>query len=473
MPIFSLITSKLPLPAVFGSKGVDHARGCAQTQVDLQSTTTKSSLPQLPIEVWEAVIEAFWTEEFRRYGAIVQSTQQQLAACSLVCRSWTPRSLYFLYKWLKLGSESQLQGAVRRLIITPNLAARIETMDIQCKSGTDQAWVTLVPLRLPKLDNLQKLYFFGLNLNRRYPIFYEAYRQLHVPELWFWYTTYSRYSHILQLARATHCTRLVVTETHVHRPRAFLPLGRNRDLGRLHIGGPSLRQIHIDSTWADFCIASQHWTFLSPALAALTFVIVDGGKDTEPTLFGEDSIVWQRTINLFLDLTIHNTNLQDRMEVTIWRSMRNQDKRDIRDILVVSMTLNHGRASVSFGKEIMATQVIIFLLSGIATSRGQFHEIDFPDLCDHEPDHATRPVWTLIDDALVHPSFAEVEVCNVVSDSTVAKSPPSLEYGSQRKCPHDIYRELLPRAAAIGRIPCNPSQCGVMPTQVHTGNTGH
>ncbi|KAH8093233.1 hypothetical protein BXZ70DRAFT_949514 [Cristinia sonorae] len=141
------------------------------------SASSESTIPQLPVEVWENVIDNISSPD--NLGISLES-RKQLATCSQVCRSWLPRCLFHLYSKIVLKSASDLDAIVHRLHTSAGLADRVQYLELHCysESGPSQSWVCLAPLRLPPLRNLSGLYFFGLDLTARPPHFYPAFRQL-------------------------------------------------------------------------------------------------------------------------------------------------------------------------------------------------------------------------------------------------------------------------------------------------------
>lgn len=138
------------------------------------------SCPELPIEVWERVID--WIpSEFPKDGDIYnKESRDALYASALVCRSWTPRSQHHLYASVELSDTFQARsffanithyrffpGKVRALVISPSRDDLQEGSNlIPCYfNWIYEAFVVLPPL----LTNLLTLTF------RRLPILHPSF----------------------------------------------------------------------------------------------------------------------------------------------------------------------------------------------------------------------------------------------------------------------------------------------------------
>ncbi|KZT04911.1 uncharacterized protein LAESUDRAFT_657015, partial [Laetiporus sulphureus 93-53] len=73
-------------------------------------------LPQLPMEVWENVIDHLW------------DTQDALRQCIFVCRAWHPRSCFHLRMQIKIKSVEDVKAYAKMLKQTPKWSGRAHDM---------------------------------------------------------------------------------------------------------------------------------------------------------------------------------------------------------------------------------------------------------------------------------------------------------------------------------------------------------
>ncbi|KZS99554.1 uncharacterized protein LAESUDRAFT_616257, partial [Laetiporus sulphureus 93-53] len=69
--------------------------------------------PQLPIEVWENVIDHLWDKQWT------------LLECHLVCRAWYPRSRFHLHRSIWFVSSKGVKAYAKALNQTPELSERV------------------------------------------------------------------------------------------------------------------------------------------------------------------------------------------------------------------------------------------------------------------------------------------------------------------------------------------------------------
>ncbi|KZT04941.1 uncharacterized protein LAESUDRAFT_782067 [Laetiporus sulphureus 93-53] len=77
------------------------------------------ALPVLPADVWENVIDH------------IRDNSNALTACTLVCRTWYPRSRFYLLREVWFHSQGDVRICSRMLKKTPQLSKRVEQMIIQ------------------------------------------------------------------------------------------------------------------------------------------------------------------------------------------------------------------------------------------------------------------------------------------------------------------------------------------------------
>ncbi|KZT04982.1 uncharacterized protein LAESUDRAFT_813848 [Laetiporus sulphureus 93-53] len=75
-------------------------------------------LPQLPVEVWENVINHLWDDQYA------------LAQCSLVCRAWYPPCRFHLHRKIMINTVRGVKAYAKELKQTPELSKRAHDMFI-------------------------------------------------------------------------------------------------------------------------------------------------------------------------------------------------------------------------------------------------------------------------------------------------------------------------------------------------------
>ncbi|KZT01631.1 uncharacterized protein LAESUDRAFT_611880, partial [Laetiporus sulphureus 93-53] len=104
------------------------------------------TLPQLPVEVWENVIDHLWADQWA------------LWECRLVCRAWYPPSRFYLLKYITMRSVKGVKAYAKELKQTPELSKRRHHMTISGNQRTDMSvlWpaATMLARKLPRLETL-------------------------------------------------------------------------------------------------------------------------------------------------------------------------------------------------------------------------------------------------------------------------------------------------------------------------------
>ncbi|KZT08111.1 uncharacterized protein LAESUDRAFT_75822 [Laetiporus sulphureus 93-53] len=104
------------------------------------------TLPQLPIEVWENVIDHLWDD------------RDALKACIFVCRAWYSPSRFHLHRQIEIQSVKGVKAYVKELKQTPELSKRAHNMTIDGIWGSDLSSLStaaiLLARKLPRLERL-------------------------------------------------------------------------------------------------------------------------------------------------------------------------------------------------------------------------------------------------------------------------------------------------------------------------------
>ncbi|KZT01626.1 uncharacterized protein LAESUDRAFT_457006 [Laetiporus sulphureus 93-53] len=79
------------LVRIVEGEGKAGRKASSEVEPEAKPVATRT-LPQLPIEVWENVIDHLWNHRFA------------LRPCSLVCRAWNPPSCFHLHRPIEIYS---------------------------------------------------------------------------------------------------------------------------------------------------------------------------------------------------------------------------------------------------------------------------------------------------------------------------------------------------------------------------------
>ncbi|KAH8092580.1 hypothetical protein BXZ70DRAFT_1039020 [Cristinia sonorae] len=166
------------------------------------------TIPQLPTEIWDRIID-----DIRDH-----SDKRILIACALTCRSWLARVRWHLYQSVRIRSQEEAASVIRILSQHPILGGRMNNITITIDNPNDnQQWITLLPLQLAKhVHSLNSIGFTGVDPSLIFmnPRSRTAFSQLKpVPRVNFYYTVMSSpavFAQILRLLVAMGATRSVI-----------------------------------------------------------------------------------------------------------------------------------------------------------------------------------------------------------------------------------------------------------------------
>lgn len=130
-----------------------------QIQPRMRYSSETTPRPVLPTELWDQIIDGvadiidFWDSE------MLQRRNNTLHACSLVARSWVPRSQTQLFRYVFLNSEVRATKLVEALYHLPALGRLVDVLIIRPKIYQDsEKWIyhalSTLPLSLPCLRKL-------------------------------------------------------------------------------------------------------------------------------------------------------------------------------------------------------------------------------------------------------------------------------------------------------------------------------
>ena len=114
----------------------------------------------IPTEVVEQVIDMVAEGQDRFFWRAVEMRTHSLYACSLVARSWVPRSRLHLYPFVELSSDRKTRRFLNSLAQSPALGQFVETLQIRPHDEDERTcgWIfkalTTLPPLLPNLREL-------------------------------------------------------------------------------------------------------------------------------------------------------------------------------------------------------------------------------------------------------------------------------------------------------------------------------
>ena len=116
--------------------------------------------PAIPTEVVEQIIDMVAEVKHRFDKEEVELRTYSLYACSLVARSWVPRSRLHLYPFVELSSDRKTRRFLNSLAQSPALGQFVETLQIRPHNEDERTcgWIfkalTTLPPLLPNLREL-------------------------------------------------------------------------------------------------------------------------------------------------------------------------------------------------------------------------------------------------------------------------------------------------------------------------------
>ncbi|KAI0789920.1 hypothetical protein C8Q75DRAFT_763181 [Abortiporus biennis] len=134
----------------------------------------RKPLPELPIEVWEQVIEWAYLQELAIWR-LPRNQSHAAATCAQVCRAWVPRSRYYLSRRVEIRSGKDLIQATDALRRWARSGLSIQTLVIWPDPLSDVSkdyWVSSVPIKLSKtLGTVEELIIYFIDLRKVHSIF--------------------------------------------------------------------------------------------------------------------------------------------------------------------------------------------------------------------------------------------------------------------------------------------------------------
>jgi len=167
-----------------------------------------SPIPRFPVEIIERIID-FVVELPYDYDDFVSSDLYVVwKACALTCRAMRARSQYWLFRRIKLSTQSQADSLMRVLRRNPKVAQYTQSLVIEGPqlevTEHEWSWISWIPLLLaPRMMNLERLTLMGNIFSKCHPnlaralIAFKSIRRLDL-----WMVRFSSFGHCAWLIQA-------------------------------------------------------------------------------------------------------------------------------------------------------------------------------------------------------------------------------------------------------------------------------
>ncbi|KAH8091427.1 hypothetical protein BXZ70DRAFT_486474 [Cristinia sonorae] len=141
--------------------------------------TLDSAIGGLPVEIWDYIIDLIAADPSG------WASGGYIPRCMLVCKTWVPRcwSHTSPYKCVIICSAKAMESYAILLRTSPRRARSVEYLAIQPEDVTNCRWVTLVPVRLPRLPDLRQLALSNIDFEQQDTRFSQFYSSFRCPKL--------------------------------------------------------------------------------------------------------------------------------------------------------------------------------------------------------------------------------------------------------------------------------------------------
>lgn len=204
----------------------------------LPSNDRDGSLFELPLELWERIIDIV----AGNVGYLRQSQRHDIIACCLVCRAFVTRCRFHLYYQFTLRSGTQLEQLVHTLSASPILCNRLHGLTIDGRQVADQSWVSAAAFRLPpSISSLGTLFLRDVDLSVLHPEANRGFSRIRIPEVHLRDVRYSSYTQLTRFFSISNTVRVHGQPVATHEVAALRRLPPRR--------GPQRFYLH-DLSWA-------------------------------------------------------------------------------------------------------------------------------------------------------------------------------------------------------------------------------
>ncbi|KAH8091431.1 hypothetical protein BXZ70DRAFT_486628 [Cristinia sonorae] len=141
--------------------------------------TLGSAIGGLPVEIWDYIIDLI-AEDPSGWAS-----GGYIPRCMLVCKTWVPRCRFHTspFEDVTISSAKEMESYAVLLRTSPRRARSVHCLKIKPKDVTDCRWVTLVPVRLPRLRNLYVLTLSNIDFGQQDTRFSQFYSSFCCPNL--------------------------------------------------------------------------------------------------------------------------------------------------------------------------------------------------------------------------------------------------------------------------------------------------
>lgn len=267
-------------------------------------------LPELPIEVWENVIDLVRGKlplfvdrpagrnrhNHVRLKQLARQTIAELVACSAVCRTWNTRARLYLFESITLRSGQDLLGFLHHLSNSLILRGRVRALIISNEDSCGDSWIYRAVHCLPsRLPNAKSLTLRHINLATLHPHFMRdisLFRPLQ--DLYLVHAVFPRFVDLWRLVSSTRAEYVQLT-------RSCKVLEQPGSLFRRPSTLQSrMRFIWIRGAWSDMKRMSRTWDFSSPLISDVRVSILPEYEEGLPVL--RTSCIWKEILRVFRQL---------------------------------------------------------------------------------------------------------------------------------------------------------------------------
>ncbi|KAH8091407.1 hypothetical protein BXZ70DRAFT_485509 [Cristinia sonorae] len=411
--------------------------------------------PHLPIEIWESIIDVLAADPARTEED--EALNAHLLECSLVCRAWVPRCRYHLCNKVTLRSVDGLTSLIRYLTSSPDFPARVYSLCIAANGyyDEDQSWISQVPVRVPRLQNLRELELSYVDLRDQNVQFWKFLTLMSADRLRLRRVNYSLHSQLSRIVAAVQPVSLsfdqvwFVEDSIPGRP--LLSCGTR--FHRLETVEGSFDK------WTSILDLVEGWTISGPSLSSVQFT--DRASVADPSELWEDQFpnktIWRGVSDMFQSPCCDSDSdgpLPAKVAVeTGWEgSVR------LLRTTPTTTTASERRRKLELEFRWDVPDYIGLVLPLI--SHCQFHEIVL--MTDPVTSETSQPHhrFHAFDENLSHPSLA--------TEDGKVRVIPAEETDSQYykdRCPAEMILRVFPTCAARGilEVRCHDWECGVHP----------
>ncbi|KAH8091433.1 hypothetical protein BXZ70DRAFT_486715 [Cristinia sonorae] len=140
--------------------------------------TSDSAIGGFPVEIWDYIIDLIAADPSG------WASGGYIPRCMLVCKTWVPRCRFHTSPFQKvtIRSAEELESYAVLLRTSPRRARSVQYLTIEPENVTNCRWVTLVPVRLPRLPDLYELRVSNIDFEQQDSCFSQLYSSFRCPK---------------------------------------------------------------------------------------------------------------------------------------------------------------------------------------------------------------------------------------------------------------------------------------------------